>query len=73
MEWQGKLLMLIFFSFIEKVSPDGNTTTSVLTYVPSLEDQAKVISCRVEHTLLAYNSMEQGRKLTIQCKTSFII
>lgn len=53
----------------QQVSADGNLTTSVLTYVPTVDDEGKVLSCRVEHPLLLRSALEQGWRLTVHCKT----
>ena len=46
-------------------------TTSTLTYVPSIDDQDKTLSCRVENQLLS-SALQEDLKLKIKCmyKTS---
>ena len=49
-------------------------TNSFLTYAPSVDDQDKILSCRVEHPLLQQKEMELSWKLMIQSKSiTFLI
>jgi len=36
------------FRFVQQTSPDGNITTSVLTFTPAIKDSDNTLSCRAE-------------------------
>ncbi|CAH2098686.1 unnamed protein product [Euphydryas editha] len=48
------------------ISPDGNITSSTLSFIPSIEDSGRVISCRAVQPGLSYPVREDGFQLEIQ-------
>lgn len=48
-----------------QTSPDGNTTTSVLTIVPTVADGGKYLSCRGQQPNMSSSGLEDGWKLDI--------
>ncbi|XP_013178678.1 PREDICTED: protein turtle homolog A-like [Papilio xuthus] len=61
--WKGANKMN---SVTQTTTLDGNITSSVLTFVPSVEDSGRALSCRVVQPTLVHSTREDGWKLEIQ-------
>lgn len=52
-------------NFMLQTSPDGNTTTNTVTFVPIMEDSGKIVTCRASTPLIDESTLEDGWKLNI--------
>ncbi|KAL6986776.1 hypothetical protein U1Q18_044305 [Sarracenia purpurea var. burkii] len=50
------------------LSSDGNTTTSILTFVPGKDDAGKRLSCKAENPHVNQDILDTGWNLQINCK-----
>ncbi|XP_063232164.1 nephrin-like [Bacillus rossius redtenbacheri] len=60
--WKGSVPLR---SVNELKSKDGNVTTSTLTFMPSMEDGGKVLTCRASNALIADSTLEDGWVLNV--------
>lgn len=51
-----------------QTSADGNTTTSVLSFIATKEDAGRHLSCQAENQIMGTAPIEDGWILQIQCK-----
>lgn len=59
---------LIYTINLLQTSPDRNKTTSVLTFIPTVEDGGKYLSCRGQQPSIPESGIEDGWKLDIYRK-----
>lgn len=55
-----------------QVSQDGNMTSSILSFQPTLSHHDKVITCRAENPKVQRGIVEDTWKLNVFCKSSLI-
>lgn len=51
-----------------QTSADGNTTTSVLSFMATKADAGRHLSCQAENRIMGSAPLEDGWVLQIQCK-----
>lgn len=51
-----------------QISIDGNTTTSVLSFIATKADAGRHLSCQAENRIMGTAPIEDGWVLQIQCK-----
>lgn len=51
-----------------QTGPDHNTTTSVVTYLPSVDDEGKYITCKAQQPLVTNSFVQDEWKLEIYRK-----
>lgn len=68
--FSGKILFKIMSKhfFSESVSTDGNTTTSVLNLMPTVNDDNALLICRAQNLRLSHQYIEDGWELQVYCK-----
>lgn len=52
----------------EKISSEGNITTGRLTFIPTIEDRGKNISCRAENMLIPGSAIYDMWQVDVHCK-----
>lgn len=54
-----------------QVSEDGNMSTSILSFVPTRQDNGKTLTCRASNHLVQNGVEETSIKLNVFCKLPF--
>ncbi|KAK6638849.1 hypothetical protein RUM43_007118 [Polyplax serrata] len=52
-------------NYSEEISPDGNITTSILTFSPRVEDHDRSLICRADNNLVKAGAEEDSIKLNV--------
>ena len=52
----------------DSIINDGNTTFSTLSFIPSVDDDKQVISCRADNIQMHGDPLDDSRILNVQCK-----
>lgn len=55
-------------SAVEEVTSDENRTLSTLQFVPDLDDNGRVLSCRADHSVLPDSAFEDSWILSVFCE-----
>lgn len=63
--WRGETRM---DEIGESVSDDGLVTTSFLTFVPSVDDNGKFITCSATNPQFPQYKMDDGWQMNVKCK-----
>jgi hypothetical protein len=58
----------LIFSALFQTSPDGNVTTSTLTFSPQVDDSGKSLTCRAENRHISGSAQEDTWTLNVHCK-----
>lgn len=59
------VVVVEFWQYSEQ--PD-NKSLSVLTYIPSMEDDGKYLTCRSENTFIENSAIEDKWRLVVHCE-----
>ncbi|GFU41304.1 nephrin [Trichonephila clavipes] len=57
-------------SSVDKMTPQGNISTSILTMTPSSEDNGKFISCQADNLQIPGSAIEDSWKLEVHCSVA---
>lgn len=57
----------------EKISSEGNITTGKLTFIPTIEDRGKNITCRAENMLIPGSAIYDTWQVDVHCKYLLIL
>ena len=52
----------------DSVNEDGNATVSTIVFVPSVEDNGKLLTCRADNLPMPHTALKDERLLNVQCK-----
>lgn len=56
----------------ESISDDGFVTTSFLTFVPSVDDDGKYLSCSATNPQIPDFKLEDGWVMNVKCEAMFL-
>ncbi len=52
----------------DSVNEDGNATISTITFVPDLEDNGKMLTCRADNLPMPHTALKDEKLLNVHCK-----
>lgn len=52
----------------DSVNDDGNATISTITFVPGIDDNEKLLTCRADNLPMPHTTLKDERLLNVQCK-----